>query len=134
MNKGYLTTFQAAKLMSVTPDSVLKWIKAGKLKAYRTPGGHYRIKQSRIEELLREDGISSPSDSEQHRQAFQYCWEFNAQQDNCTFRCEQCMVYRARAKHCYKMSESPTEFGSLRLFCKSSCDECEYYKFIEITN
>jgi excisionase family DNA binding protein len=43
MNKGYLTTFEAAKLISVTPDSILKWIKSGKLAAFRTPGGHYRI-------------------------------------------------------------------------------------------
>ena len=52
MDKGYLTTFQVADLMSVTPDSVLKWIKSGKLEALRTPGGHYRIAKKDVETLL----------------------------------------------------------------------------------
>lgn len=131
MNKEYLTTFQAAKLLSVTPDAVLKWIKSGKLLAYRTPGGHYRIKQSNITKLLEEGVTSSTSDSPG---TFEYCWEFNALKKNCQIECEQCMVYKARAKYCYKMSEFPAEFGSLQLFCESSCDECEYYKSIEINN
>jgi hypothetical protein len=29
MAKEYLTTFEAAKLKSVSPDAVLKWIKSG---------------------------------------------------------------------------------------------------------
>ena len=129
MNKEYLTTFEAAKLLSVTPDAVLKWIKSGKLLAYRTPGGHYRIKRSNIEKLLQEGITSSASD---FPDKFKYCWEFNALQKNCEIKCEQCMVYKARAKYCFKMSKLPTEFGSKQLFCESSCDECEYYKTIEI--
>ena len=37
-DKNYLTTTQAAKLLSVSPDTVLKWVKAGKLQARRTLG------------------------------------------------------------------------------------------------
>ncbi len=54
MKKGYLTTFQAADILAVTPDSILKWIKSGKLKARRTPGGHYSISRQKIELLLKE--------------------------------------------------------------------------------
>ena len=54
MKKGYLTTFQAADILSVTPDSILKWIKSGKLKARRTPGGHYRIPRENVVLLLKE--------------------------------------------------------------------------------
>jgi excisionase family DNA binding protein len=32
-----------AKYCAVTNDGVLKWIKSGKLGAFSTPGGHYRI-------------------------------------------------------------------------------------------
>ncbi|OGL47597.1 MAG: hypothetical protein A2161_15390 [Candidatus Schekmanbacteria bacterium RBG_13_48_7] len=39
----YLTTTQAAKLLSVAPDTILKWVKAGKLTSRRTLGGYFRI-------------------------------------------------------------------------------------------
>jgi excisionase family DNA binding protein len=50
--KDLYSTFQAAKVLGVSPDTVLKWIKAGKLPASRTLGGHYRIRRDTIAELL----------------------------------------------------------------------------------
>ncbi len=38
-----LTTGDVAKNCHVTVNAVKNWIKSGMLKAYRTPGGHYRI-------------------------------------------------------------------------------------------
>jgi len=38
-----LTTGEIAKYCHVTPVAVLKWIKAGRIKAYSTPGGHFRV-------------------------------------------------------------------------------------------
>lgn len=38
-----LTTGDIARYCHVSQVGVLKWIKSGKLKAYATPGGHYRI-------------------------------------------------------------------------------------------
>ncbi|WP_457826562.1 MerR family transcriptional regulator, partial [Staphylococcus aureus] len=46
--KDYLTTSQAARLLAVSPDTVLKWVRAGKVKSYRTLGGHFRIPLSEI--------------------------------------------------------------------------------------
>ena len=43
MTQKPLTTGDVAKYCHVTPIGVKKWIRSGKLKAYRTPGGHYRI-------------------------------------------------------------------------------------------
>ena len=40
---GPLTTGQAARYCSVSQATILNWIKQGSLKAYATPGGHYRI-------------------------------------------------------------------------------------------
>jgi excisionase family DNA binding protein len=37
------TTGEIASLCHVTINAVKKWIASGKLKAYRTPGGHYRV-------------------------------------------------------------------------------------------
>ena len=39
----HLTTGEAAGLCSVKPDTVLKWIKKGQLRAAKTAGGHHRI-------------------------------------------------------------------------------------------
>jgi two-component system OmpR family response regulator len=38
-----ITTGQAAEYCHVTRATVVNWIKKGKLKAYTTPGGHFRI-------------------------------------------------------------------------------------------
>jgi excisionase family DNA binding protein len=38
-----LTTGQAARYCYVSQPTIVNWIKKGKLKAYATPGGHYRI-------------------------------------------------------------------------------------------
>jgi excisionase family DNA binding protein len=130
MNKVYLTTFQAAELLSVTPDSVLKWIKSGILEARRTPGGHYRIARKNIDVLLNKSKKTTISGDNQPR----YCWEFNLQDDNCTDSCVDCLVYKARAMRCYEMSSFPTDFGVLKLFCKSSCDDCEYYRITNTNN
>ncbi len=38
-----LTTGQAARYCHVSQATIINWIKKGKLEAYATPGGHYRI-------------------------------------------------------------------------------------------
>ncbi len=47
-----LTTGEVASLCHVTINAVKKWIAAGKLKAFTTPGGHYRIKVDDLEVFL----------------------------------------------------------------------------------
>ncbi len=43
MENQSLTTGQAARYCCVSQATILNWIKKGKLAAYATPGGHYRI-------------------------------------------------------------------------------------------
>ena len=38
-----ITSSQAARLVKVNPKSVQNWVKNGYIRAYRTPGGHYRF-------------------------------------------------------------------------------------------
>lgn len=47
-----LTTFQAAKLCGVSHKSIERWIDAGLLKGYRTPGGHRRLNRSDLLTLI----------------------------------------------------------------------------------
>ncbi len=41
--RRFFTTSEVARYCAVTNDGVLKWIKSGKLRAFATPGGPYRI-------------------------------------------------------------------------------------------
>ena len=41
--RRFFTTSEVARYCAVTNDGVLKWIKSNKLRAFSTPGGHYRI-------------------------------------------------------------------------------------------
>lgn len=53
-NERPLTTGDIAKYCHVTQVGALKWIKSGKLKAYSTPGGHYRILRNDFRNFLKQ--------------------------------------------------------------------------------
>ncbi len=44
------TVFQASKHCNVSPKTIINWIEAGHIQAYKTVGGHRRIKKSDMEE------------------------------------------------------------------------------------
>jgi excisionase family DNA binding protein len=125
-NKDYLTTTQAAKLLSVSADTVLKWVKAGKVKSYRTLGGHFRIP---IEELnLPASADAASSERSSHPSSFLYCWENLAGDGDIKSECKDCITYRSRASRCYELRDLPGEFGCLNLLCDTECSDCEYYR------
>jgi excisionase family DNA binding protein len=128
-SKSYLSTGDAATLCSVTPDTVLKWIRAGKIKALRTPGGHHRIPRQALAPLIEKHYPElSVADN---RGPFLYCWEFNSESGVIPEDCRKCIVYRSRTRRCYEMESLPTEVGHARRFCKGTCDECEYFKMVQ---
>ena len=47
-----LSTGEVARLLHVTPVAVLGWIRAGKLSAYRVPGGRHRIPRAEFRQFL----------------------------------------------------------------------------------
>lgn len=57
-----LTTGEVARYCHVTPQAVLKWIKAGKLQAYSTPGGQHRIEQRTFVRFLYEYDMPVPAE------------------------------------------------------------------------
>jgi len=124
----FLTTGKAAALCSVTPDTVLKWIKSGKIPANRTPGGHHRIPHSVLLRIT--EGRQPKTHDEPVAGSFQYCWEYNAKSGKIPEGCQECIVYRSRTRRCYKMRELPAEAGHAHLFCEGPCEECEYYRLI----
>lgn len=55
-----LTVFQASKYCNVSPKTIINWIEAGHIEAYKTVGGHRRIKKSDMENFMRKQGIPIP--------------------------------------------------------------------------
>lgn len=50
----YFTTFQVAKLLGVSPPTVVNWANSGLLAVHFTPGGHRRIRKEDIVAFARE--------------------------------------------------------------------------------
>ena len=119
-----LSTGKVAQLLSVTPDTVLKWIKSGRLRAKRTAGGHYRIDQHDLDHLTDDSVDSQPA----VEGGFLYCWEYFATGGEPGQNCLDCLVYRARARRCYEMSDLGEEAGYSGAYCTNSCDACSYYR------
>lgn len=57
-----LTVSQAGKYCRVSPKTIINWIEAGHLKAYKTVGGHRRIKQEDLDLFLKEKGMPLPEE------------------------------------------------------------------------
>jgi excisionase family DNA binding protein len=55
-----LTVFQASKYCNVSPKTIINWIEAGHIEAYKTVGGHRRIKKSNLHGFMRKQGIPIP--------------------------------------------------------------------------
>jgi excisionase family DNA binding protein len=130
-DKDFLTTTEAAKLLSVSPDTVLKWVKAGKVKSHRTLGGHFRIPVSELDIPAKTHVDESTAavidpDAISH----QYCWEYLADGDEIKSECKECITYRSRARRCYELKDLPGSMGCLNLFCDNECKNCEYYKVV----
>jgi excisionase family DNA binding protein len=60
--KSVYTTFETAKLCHVSPLSIINWVNAGRLAAFRTPGGHRRIRREDLIRFMRENGIPLPEE------------------------------------------------------------------------
>jgi len=46
-----LTVTEAAAIVRVNRRTMMNWCRAGKVTAYQTPGGHWRIDEAEIERL-----------------------------------------------------------------------------------
>ena len=138
---GLLTTGQAAKLCAVTPDTVLKWIKKGRLEATRTAGGHYRVALPDLEPFMAGFGqkavpaasetISPPMPSHDGTKEDLDevpCWEFLSDNGETREACRQCVVYRVKATRCFLMAGLDSDVGHAHQFCEGTCEECVYFR------
>lgn len=58
--RRFYTTYEAAHLLGVSLPTVVNWIKARRLKAHRTPGGHRRIAREELASFMMRHGIPLP--------------------------------------------------------------------------
>lgn len=124
-----MSTGQASKLLSVTSDTILKWIKQGKLPAIRTPGGHYRISEEDIDDYLALAAKGGRSPQPSAGNGLVYCWEYFAVDGQTKLECFDCLVYRAHALKCYEMNHLSREMGYKGGSCSSDCDTCSYFRY-----
>lgn len=128
-NMDYVSTGKAAKLLSVTPDTILRWVKSGKLPARKTAGGHNRIPLDSVlalielyKDLPAEEKIASLE------RPFVPCWEFNAAAGRIKENCRSCLVFKARGDRCYEVGVILKRNGQGATCCPTDCEECAYYK------
>src|SRR5512144_265589 len=60
--RGFYTTHEAARLLGVSLPTVVNWIKARRLKAHRTPGGHRRIAREELAVFMVRHGMPLPEE------------------------------------------------------------------------
>jgi excisionase family DNA binding protein len=127
--KSCYTTSQAAKLLAVSSDTVLRWVKAGKIRSYRTPGGHCRIPADAVAALLPGGrGASAAQVRPAPAPGYQYCWEHYGSPRRIGPECRNCIAYLSRTRRCYELRDDPGLFGPLKLFCQKPCTDCEYHR------
>ena len=55
-----LTSHEAATLLQVNPSSINNWVRSEKLRAFRTPGGHRRIRAEHLAAFIQRHGLPVP--------------------------------------------------------------------------
>jgi excisionase family DNA binding protein len=60
--RRFYTTFDAARILGVSLPTVVNWIKARRIKAHRTPGGHRRIAAEELAAFMVRHGMPVPAE------------------------------------------------------------------------
>ena len=58
-----LTVFKASKQCNVSPKTIINWIESGHITAYKTVGGHRRIKKADLVAFMTKQGIPISEDA-----------------------------------------------------------------------
>ena len=130
-----LSTGQAARLCSVKPDTILKWIHEGRLQATRTPGGHFRVDPSQLATLLPPLSAeeSPPTGLGPSEPSLLRCWEYMAVGGETPEACLRCVAYRIRAAWCFEVRKLGCDVGQMSVYCQTTCQDCLYYQRVTCT-
>ncbi|RDV38296.1 helix-turn-helix domain-containing protein [Bradymonadaceae bacterium TMQ3] len=67
LKKDVYTTFEAAKICNANITSIKNWIEQGELRAFRTPGGHFRIERQVLDDFLSRHRMPNPFAQQRQR-------------------------------------------------------------------
>ena len=56
------TVYKASQYCNVSSKTIINWIESGHINAYKTVGGHRRIKRSDLETFMKKQGIPIPDE------------------------------------------------------------------------
>ena len=121
-----LTTGRAARYCLVSPDTIVKWIKAESLLAQRTIGGQFRIFVDDLREFMMRNEMSTALlDTELDSRP--YCWEcqrgVHAEAGTPGTPCGVCPVYRSQALNCFELRAMSRE----QSWARADCQDCAYF-------
>ncbi len=57
------TVFKASNYCNVSSKTIINWVESGKIEAYKTVGGHRRIKRDDLENFMKKQGIPIPDEA-----------------------------------------------------------------------
>jgi excisionase family DNA binding protein len=60
--RSFYTTFEISQICGVNTTTIQNWVKAKKLKAFQTPGGHRRIRREDLISFMKEFGMPLPAE------------------------------------------------------------------------
>ncbi len=143
MKKDAFTTSDIARICHHSRETVKRWVEKGELKGYRVgASGHWRVLPQDLASFLKRNRIPFPDPSETGLELNgpystealpPFCWEFFRDfmdaHVRSNGRCEDCMVYKTKSLNCRALRE---EIGHKKIFCGYSCDECDYFRFLQM--
>ena len=114
----------------VTSDAVQNWIRSGILAAQRTAGGQYRVRIDDLRQFMIEREMSVEElDQELREDRPEYCWQYHRKRvrrhAGAANSCDRCVAKSSMALKCYELRE---HVDHRRVYCKSDCSDCGYYK------
>ncbi len=59
------TVAKASEYCGVSPKTIINWVESGYIVAYKTVGGHRRIKKNNLEAFMKKQGIPIPQNEQQ---------------------------------------------------------------------
>jgi excisionase family DNA binding protein len=60
LDQLFFTTFEISQICGVNPTTVQNWVKSKRLKAFKTPGGHRRVRRQDLIAFMKEFGMPFP--------------------------------------------------------------------------
>ena len=125
LEKDYLSTTELAKLCGVSRFTIINWTNQGKINAFKTIGGKYRIPVAEAISFL--ESLHWKTSHKTKRglapDALGHCWEY-PEKTNCDNKCKNCLIHKREIDYCFIVVR---QFGKRVIRCQGDCLNCEYF-------